>query len=49
MFPAADHVPLARRGPGTLELAAQPACASYQYADIGLTQGALELASNLRI
>ncbi|HWP66146.1 MAG TPA: radical SAM protein [Candidatus Limnocylindria bacterium] len=45
----ADHVPLARRGPGVLELAAQPPCTTYDHVDVGLTLGGLELRSNLRI
>jgi hypothetical protein len=45
----ADHVPLAHRGPGAIELASQPGAAGYDYVDVGLTLGALELQSNLRI
>jgi radical SAM superfamily enzyme YgiQ (UPF0313 family) len=45
----AGHVPLARCGPGWIELAAQPACTSYHYLDVGLTQGGLELTSTLRV
>jgi tRNA A37 methylthiotransferase MiaB len=43
------HVPLAQRGPGVLELGMQPTCTGYQHIDVGLTLGALELTSNLRI
>jgi radical SAM superfamily enzyme YgiQ (UPF0313 family) len=46
---SADHVALARRGPGTLELRAQAQRAGYAHADIGLTFGTLELASSLRV
>jgi hypothetical protein len=46
---AADHVPLSSRPPGSLELRAPTECSSYQYADFGLTFGALELQSNLAI
>lgn len=42
-------VPLRDRLPGVLELSLQPECTSYAYADISVTVGALELASNLRI
>jgi hypothetical protein len=45
----ADHVPLARRRPGAVEIAPQPSCTGYDYVDVGLTLGALELQSNLRI
>jgi len=44
-----DHLPLGRRGPGAIELAPQPPCTGYHYVDVGLTLGALELQSNLRI
>jgi hypothetical protein len=44
-----DHAPLAERAPGHLELQDQPICINYEYADIGLTYGGLELASNVRI
>jgi radical SAM superfamily enzyme YgiQ (UPF0313 family) len=43
------HVPLKKRPPGSIELSAQPDRSSYQYADIDLTYGALELKSNLWI
>jgi hypothetical protein len=45
----AGHRTLGRRGPGTIELRAQPTCTTYQHADIGLTFGTLELASSLRL
>jgi radical SAM superfamily enzyme YgiQ (UPF0313 family) len=44
-----EHVALARRGPGMLELRAQPPRPGYAHADIGLTFGTLELASSLRV
>jgi hypothetical protein len=44
-----EHVPLARRGPGVLELAVQPPRTGYHHIDVGLTLGTFELASNLRI
>jgi len=42
-------VPLRRRAPGAIDLAQQPPCTGYQHVDVGLTLGALELQSNLRI
>jgi tRNA A37 methylthiotransferase MiaB len=43
------HVPLSGLGPGVLRLAAGSPCTSYGFADVGLTYGALELPSNLRL
>jgi len=44
-----DHVRLARRVAGVLELPPQPPRAGYAHADIGLTAGTLELHSSLRV
>jgi len=44
-----DLAPLARRGPGVLEVAAPAPGADYAYLDLGLTAGTFELPSDLRI
>jgi hypothetical protein len=45
----AEFRPLGSRGAGDLDLHDQPPCTSYAFADLELTFGTLELASNLRI
>jgi radical SAM superfamily enzyme YgiQ (UPF0313 family) len=44
-----DYVPLARRGPGSVDLPPQPETKSYHHMDAGPLLGQLELQSNLRI
>jgi hypothetical protein len=43
------HVPLSSYGPGVLRISDERSCTSYQFADVGLTYGALELTSSMRI
>jgi hypothetical protein len=44
-----DHLPLKARAPGSLDLPAQTAPATYQFIDIVSLVGKLELSSNVRI